>query len=246
MTAPRTDGQDAEPTERLVCDLDVVAGFLDRWAEPDQGRHLLLSILPDTFHPQGKTFDWPSDRATALRWIEECNRNSGLYWTVNACQRDLMKKARKENVELLRAVWADCDPLDDPKLGDRCRPWAAERRRLHELAAELEQLTCPPSIIIDSGNGIQVIWRLADPIEASDEYVAAIERLGRRIECALGGLENTSNVDRVLRIPGTVNWPNCEEARAGSRAGDDRHHLRVRSGLLVVRDRERGGREARG
>lgn len=215
MTAPRVDHHDAEPSVQLGCDLDVVGGFLDRWAEPAARRHLLLSILPDTTRPSGKTFDWPDDAATALRWTEACNRNSGLYWTVNPCQPNLMKKARKENVQLLRAVWADCDPLDDPKLGERCRPWAAERQRLYGLAAELEQLTCPPSIILDSGNGIQVIWRLAHPIEASDEYIVAIERLGRRIECALGGLENTSNIDRVLRIPGTVNWPNAKKRERG-------------------------------
>ena len=215
MTAPRTDRQDAGPGVQLGCDLTVVAGFLDRWAEPDQGQHLLLSILPDTVHPRGKTFDWPGDRAIALRWIEACNRNSGLYWTVNICRPNLMRKAKKDNVEFLRAVWADCDPLDDPKLGERCRPWAAERQRLYDLAGELEQLTCPPSIILNSGNGIQVIYRLADPIEANEEYIAAIERLGRRIECALGGLENTSNVDRVLRIPGTVNWPNAKKRERG-------------------------------
>src|SRR5919106_2111587 len=214
MTAPRMDGGDAEPGVALGCDLDVAAGFLDRWAGPE-GRHLLLSILPDTFHPHGKTFDWRGDRATALRWIEASNRNSGLYWTVNVCQPNLMKKARKDNVQLLRAVWADCDPLDDPKLGERCRSWAAERRRLHELARELEQLTCPPSAILDSGNGIQLIYRLAAPIEANEEYVAAIERLGRRIECALGGLGNTSNGDRVLRLPGTVNWPNAKKRERG-------------------------------
>jgi hypothetical protein len=215
MTAPRVDRHDAEPSVQLGCDLDIVGGFLDRWAEPAARRHLLLSILPDTTRPSGKTFDWPDDEATALRWIEACNRNSGLYWTVNPCQPNLMKKAKKQNVELLRAVWADCYPLDDPEMGERCRPWAVERQRLYDLAAELEQLTCPPSVILDSGNGIQVIYRLADPIEASDEYVAAIERLGRRIECALGGLENTSNVDRVLRIPGTVNWPNAKKRERG-------------------------------
>jgi Protein of unknown function (DUF3987) len=214
LTAQQTGREDPEPADHFACDLGIAAGFLDRWAEP-KGRHLLLTILPDTVHPHGKTFDWPGDRATALRWIEACNRNSGLYWTVNVCQSNLMKKAKKGDVQLLRAVWADCDPLDDPKLGERCRPWAAGRQRLHKLARELEQLTCPPSAILDSGNGIQVVYRLAEPIEANEEYVAAIERLGRRIECALGGLENTSNVDRVLRIPGTVNWPNAKKRERG-------------------------------
>ena len=112
-----------------------MARFLDGWIEPTAVRHLILSILPDTRHPQGKTFDWPEDRATALRWIEGCGIRCGLYWTVNVCRPNLMKKARKENVELLRAVWADLDPLDAARAGrparrPRERTRAAVRARL--------------------------------------------------------------------------------------------------------------------
>jgi hypothetical protein len=215
MMALVTHRQDAGAGVVLECDLRVVAAFLDRWAEPDEGRHLLLSIVPDTHRPQGKSFDWPGDRAIALRWIDACNRSSGIHWTVNICRPNLMKKAHKQDVRLLRAVWADLDPLDDPRLGERARAWHAERERLRLLAEELEKLELPPTVVIDSGNGIQVIWRLADPIEANDEYIIEIERLGRRIECALGGPENTSNIDRVLRVPGTINLPNARKRGLG-------------------------------
>jgi hypothetical protein len=215
MTTPPLDAEDAEPRAQFGCDLDVAAGFLDRWAESDQGRHLLLSILPDTFHPQGKTFDWPADRATALGWIEQCGVRCGLYWTVNVCRPNLIKKARKRDVQLLRVVWADLDPLDALELGDQRGDLESERERLYALAWELEKHQHPPTVVIDSGNGIQPIWRLADALEANDEYVPEIERLGRRIECALGGLENTSNVDRVLRVPGTTNFPNARKRGLG-------------------------------
>jgi hypothetical protein len=215
MTAPGIDPQHGGPGVPLECDLGVVAGFLDRWAELDKGQHLLLSILPDTVRPQGKSFEWPGDRAIALPWIEACNRSSGIYWTVNICRPNLMKKAQKQDVRLLRAVWADLDPLDDPRFGERARTWQEERERLHLLALELEKLELPPTVLIDSGNGVQAIWRLADPIEANDEYIIEIERLARRIECALGGLENTTNVDRVLRLPGTINWPNAKKRGLG-------------------------------
>jgi Mesyanzhinovviridae DNA primase len=152
------------------------------------------------------------DRAIALGWIEACNRNSGIYWTVNLCRPNLMKKAQKQDVRLLRAVWADLDPLDDPRLGERVRTWQEERERLRLLALELEKLELPPTVLIDSGNGVQAIWRLADPIEANDEYIIEIERLGRRIECSLGGLENTSNVDRVLRLPARSTGPTPRSA----------------------------------
>jgi putative DNA primase/helicase len=215
MIVAGTHRQDAKPTAWLIADLEAAAGFLDRWAEPGQGRHLLLSILPDTFHPQGKTFDWPADRVTALHWIEQCGVRCGIYWTVNVCRPNLMKKAQKRDVRFLRAVWADLDPLDHPRLGERARTGPEERERLRLLAEELERLESPPTIVIDSGNGVQAIWRLTNPIETHDEYIIEIERLGRRIECALGGLENTNNIDRVLRLPGTINLPNARKRELG-------------------------------
>ena len=215
MTAPRTDCQDAEPGAQLACDLNVVAGFLDRWAEPAAPRHLLVSILPDTRHPQGKTFDWPDERPTVLKWIEGNGPRCGLYWAVNVCRPNLMKKGQKHDVELLRAVWADLDPLDAPELGDHRRDLTSERERLYALAWELEKHRYPPTVVTGSGNGIQPIWRLTDPLDAGEEYVSEIERLGRRVECALGGVENTSNVDRILRLPGTINHPNARKRERG-------------------------------
>ena len=67
--------------------------------------------------------------------------------------------------------------------------------------------------MIDSGNGIQPIWRLGDPLDADEEYVPQIERLGRRIEAALGGVENTCNIDRVLEAARHDQPPEREEAR---------------------------------
>jgi hypothetical protein len=229
MTALRIDRQDTEPRAHLGCDLSVVADFLDRWAEPAEPRHLLTSILPDTKHPQAKTFDWPADSGIALPWIERSNRNSGIYWSPNICRDSLMKKALKADVVSLRCIWAEVDPRDGAghALSD-------ERERLYALAFELQQAECPPTVAIGSGNGVQLVWRLAEPIEANEEYIAAIETLGRRIECCLGGIENTNNCDRILRLPGTVNWPN-KEARSWSHPGADRRHLQQQPNLLVGR-----------
>ena len=215
MTAPRTDHHDLELNPALACDIRIAAAFLDRWAEADQRRHLLLSILPDTFHPQGKSFDWLADRATALRWIELCGVRCGIYWTANVCRPNLMKKAQKRDLQLLRAVWADLDPLDAAEQDDRRRELETERERLYELAKELQSHPYPPTVVIDSGNGIQAIWRLAHPLDATEEYVPEVERLCRRIEAVLGGVENTSNVDRVLRLPGTINHPNARKRERG-------------------------------
>jgi hypothetical protein len=185
---------------QLTPDAAGAIDFLERWTDGAEPRALLVSILPDSRTTRGHTFDLPGD-GTMARWIESCNRVSGVYWTTNACEPDLMKKALKADVDWLLGVWGDLDPL-------KGRDLRGERQRLHRLAEELMVRPWPPTVIIDSGGGIQPIWRLAEPVEAHAEYVEAIETLGRRIECLLGGVENTCNIDRILRLPFTINHPN--------------------------------------
>ena len=75
-------------------------------------------------------------------------------------------------------------------------------------------LDTPPSFIVDSGNGIQPVWLLADPIEANEEYRQAAESLCAQIEAALGA-KGTHNVDRLLCVPGTRNFPNAKKRALG-------------------------------
>jgi hypothetical protein len=184
MTVAGTECKDAKPTDWPIADIEVAAGFLDRWVEPAATRYLLVSILPDTRHPQGKTFDWPYDRLTALKWIEGNAPRCGIYWTANVCRPNLMKKAQKRDVQLLRAVWADLDPLDAAEQDDQRRDRETERERLYGLATELQSHPYPPTVVIDSGNGIQPIWRLAEPprLRLADDRCgdARLGILGRR------------------------------------------------------------------
>ena len=72
--------------------------------------------------PTGKPSTLPGDDAMA-RWIERCNRIAGIYWTVNGCQPNLMKKATKADVEWLLGVWGDLDPIKGRELpGERRAP----------------------------------------------------------------------------------------------------------------------------
>ena len=202
------------PPEQLAPDAAGAIRFLERWMDGSEPRSLLVSIVPDSPTTHGHTFDLPGDDAMA-QWIERSNKVAGVYWTVNACKPDLTKKARKADVEWLLGIWADLDPI-------KGRDLARERDRLHRLAGELMALPWPPTVIIDSGGGIQPLWRLETPLEATEEFRRAIEVLGRRIEAALGGVENTSNADRVLRLPFTINHPNrikIEQGRAPVMSG---------------------------
>jgi hypothetical protein len=202
---------------QLTPDAAGAIELLERWTDGAEPRALLVSIVPDSGTTHGHTFDLPGDD-TMARWIECCNRVAGVYWTPNTCRPHVMKKATKGDVEWLLGIWGDLDPIKGCDL-------PGERERLLRLVEELMALPWPPTVIIDSGGGIQPLWRLETPLEAGQEFRQAIEALGRRIEAALGGVENTCNIDRVLRLPFTINHPNQLKVEQG--------RVPVMSGILA-------------
>ena len=183
---------------------DLVA-FLDRF-RPD-GYTTFVGIVPDgstiaeTFHG--------ADPSQAAGWVRSQNRARNCYFTINPTPRDTRRKPTKDDITAIACLWADVDPLDQAG-----RNWTEERDRLLALADELAALELPPSLIIDFGNGIQPIWCLADPIEGAPEYRVAAEALCARIEAALGA-KGTHNIDRLLRVPGTTNYPNAKKKELG-------------------------------
>jgi putative DNA primase/helicase len=184
-----------------------IADFLGHF-RPD-GYTTFVGIVPDG-STVAATFNGV-DPSKAAGWIESQNRARGVYFTANPTPADLRQKPTKSDIVAIASLWGDVDPLDG--IG---RAWTAERERLLALAEELAALDCSPSFIVDSGNGIQPVWLLTDPIEASAEYRAAAEALCARIEAALGA-RGTHNVDRLLRVPGTVNHPNAKKRKLGRR-----------------------------
>jgi hypothetical protein len=181
-----------------------LAAFLEQFRP---GYTTFVGIVPDG-STVAETFNG-ADPEAAIKWIKSQNRARGVYFTANPTPPDLRQKPTKSDIVAIASLWGDVDPLDR-----NGRTWTAERERLLALADDLAALDCSPSFIVDSGNGIQPVWLLADPIEASPEYCAAAEALCARIEAALGA-RGTHNVDRLLRVPGTRNHPNAKKRKLG-------------------------------
>jgi hypothetical protein len=66
---------------------------------------------------------------------------------------------------------------------------------------------------VDSGNGIQALWRLSEAVEPKS--FAKVERLSLAVTLTLGGDAGTQDVSRILRLPGTTNLPNAKKRKAG-------------------------------
>ncbi len=105
-----------------------------------------------------------------------------------------------------RFAWADCDP-------DIRRFGSYDAARAHLTGTHAARLEPVASFVIDSGNGLQAFFRLVQPVELPaglDTY----ERINQAIGEAFSG-PGTFNVDRIMRVPGTWNWPTATKRKKG-------------------------------
>lgn len=192
----------ARMTDLPEAKLEEAIAYLRRFRP--EGPWTLTGILPDG--PTDTATFGPETEAEALAWLEARSGRMNLYYMVNPAMRPLAKKGSKEDVEEAVAFWVDIDPKEgeDP----------AEARAA--AIARLEAFEPRPSIIVDSGGGVQGIWLLDAGVYIGGDIPAAeeIERYSQHLEGVLGG-DRCHNVDRILRLPGTINLPNAKKRKAG-------------------------------
>jgi hypothetical protein len=121
------------------------------------------------------------------------------------------KKPAKTDIAAVEYLLGDLDPLDDEKSE------VAKARYLNQLNGTFEP---KPSAIIDSGNGIQCLWKLDTPIllgdpKVRDSVIADVEARSKALMERLGSKAGTQNIDRILRLPGTTNLPNAAKLKKG-------------------------------
>lgn len=157
----------------------------------------LVSIIPDGA-TSGQYFGDDADAAT--RWATAQNSaGKGVYFTVNLTKHGLNKKPGKEDIVAARFCHCDIDPPADGRAWDR-----------EEVLSKLIRLRAAPSLVVDSGNGFQPLWRLD---HAPTEH-GPVEGINQSIAKEFDG-DSCHNIDRLLRVPGTVNYPNAKKRSKG-------------------------------
>ena len=150
-------------------------------------------------------------------FIRKHDGKANLYYSVNPTRTAMSKKAAKTDIAAIEYVLADLDPAD----GETSE--AAKARYLEQLNGAFEP---KPTAGVDSGNGIQGLWRLQERIvlgepvngKFSPEDQAKIDDVEARIAAVmrrLGSKAGTQNIDRILRLPGTTNLPNAKKRKEG-------------------------------
>ena len=136
-------------------------------------------------------------------WIERFNRmGRGIYFHVNPRIGDINSKAKKSNIESLSWIHVDVDPEPKQDIDD-------ERARILKLFTDNRPAGVPePTILLFSGGGYQAFWRLGSPMvtQGQERATAEAERYNKQMEILFDG-DNCFNIDRVMRLPGTINWP---------------------------------------
>ena len=134
-----------------------------------------------------------------------------LYFTPNRTRRALTRKPTKGDIKTCDFFHVELDPVDSVK----------DLPAWHErIRAKLRSLYKSPSVIWSSGNGLQALWRLDPPVRLlGDAEIERCEAINRALLKKLADPqikeEGTWNVDRILRIPGTINVPNASKRAAG-------------------------------
>lgn len=156
----------------------------------------------------------------ALAFIEHWNGKRNLYFMVNVPRKPMFTKAEKADVGFMQALHVDVDPVNPPK---DASPTELELHYADEHARIVQALNAyepKPSVVLFSGGGYQGFWLLREAVEIDEptetlkEPWAALEAYNRTPEKALGG-DHCFNIDRIMRLPGTVNLPDAKKKLKG-------------------------------
>lgn len=158
------------------------------------------------------TFRTFRDEQETLQFIERENGERNLYFLVNNTSRDLATKPSKTDIS--EATWLHVDI--DSSATDKEGLDHDLNMILSQLTDKLPKGTPKPSVLLFSGNGYWAFWRLKEPfkIEGTENRWEEFELYNKRLEQIFGG-DHCFNVDRIARLPGTINIPNPQKRKKG-------------------------------
>ena len=151
--------------------------------------------------------------ADLARWVEaRQGERRNVYFLVGEARRALSKKAKKPDMARSRWLWVDIDARRDLDWSDA----GAVSAEMATLRQRLEDFAMKPTVIVSSGGGYQAFWRLSEPFELGGDAarIGELEALNKALAESLGG-DHCHNADRIMRLPGTVNFPDATKAARG-------------------------------
>ena len=190
----------ASPVKQKKPDAQAAQDFMQRLG----GEPVLCYSFPDNSGFQA--LRGPDALKQALKYNA---RGYNIYYTLNRVSDGVIKKPSKSEIEVIQAVCGDIDWDRKKFCGDIVNGFA----ELAEKADRLMSMECPPTLIVSTGGGLQPIWFI-EALPNTPENIIRAEAVGKYIEGQFGG-DPVWNIDRVLRLPGTINYPKKSKRDAG-------------------------------
>jgi hypothetical protein len=183
--------------------------FLKRWRP--SGVLTLVAILPDKKPEEIEGRSWITERPGVsdqiTRWLAKWQGRRNLYFTANET-RPMDTKPAKVDVTCIWAFYSDADP-------DTSQGYAIGRALLlDEMLPRFIGGDLPATVTIDSGNGLQGLWQGEDGEPVTEGTIESFEAVNKPFSEAMGS-KGIFNVDRLLRLPGTINLPNQAKLSKG-------------------------------
>lgn len=224
-------------------DFEMIERFFNRIGE--RQRHTLAAIHPVKPGLQGSTYEF-KQREVMLRYISIKQREGyGLYYSLNEGvpvfkQRGYNGKLLANEIIAIHMLGFDIDWIK----GDQEARSGFETRAMNLLMST--ETLIRPSLVVSSGGGIQVLYVLLSPLPVAlscAQVPTAAQAVTDRVAqgyrddftklyadiCVflsvlfepliidgICKIDKLSNIDRVFRLPGTINFPTPVKIEKGA------------------------------
>ena len=193
-------------------DTDAAIDFLLKW---HPSKWVITAIALDRINIATRTFHVkPANGELGIedmrKFIAEYNGHRNIYFNVNQIIGNVTSKPKLSQVESLDCLWIDIDPREGYEINE-------ERNRAYKLITENRPKGVPePSVITFSGGGYQAYWLLKKSVNVGGnlEITDDLKAYNQQLE-SLFSSDHTHNLDRVMRVPGTINLPNEKKKAKG-------------------------------
>jgi hypothetical protein len=181
-------------------DTEAALEFLRLWYG-DRSR-IVIAMDDETGITARKDFD-PSNDAALRAWIDQRQGSYNLYYVANVAGPGRTTPTKREMLAG-RTLHIDADLKDmgsDP----------------NEVLERLRAFDPPPSIIVFSGGGYQVLWPFDQSLLEHKNlgWQQRVEHVNKVIAEHVGAAPGCQNCNRLLRLPGTINVLNPTKRAAG-------------------------------
>lgn len=196
--------------------LNAAVEFL--WSLPTEKAHICAIHPTRPGMIRGCTFEKTADnRGAAAEWLASAQASGfGCYFYINDLSVNLgpeKPKAMETEVSRMNAMHVDADvpKATPPEKIAGAKSELLEKVRAHRL---------PPSIIVDSGGGFGLFALLKSPVEVTEANRQNLKQRNKKyaLDICGSGADPCWNLDRVMRLPYTINYPSATKIKRGRTA----------------------------